>query len=102
MTEQTKDKERVWVSSWLVPFAARLVVERYTCAAIFGGLKATGEATTKEWVRIVNNDRVIPIQNCTIRAQAGTGLCRLDAFVQGLEYVKSGAADDWAKCQDVV
>lgn len=113
-----------WVASKLVPFAARLAVEKYSCGhldvddASVGVLAADPDLdrrtstnspsnpetrdsepimiARKEWVRIVNNDRVIDVPACS-NTRAG-GLCELSAFIDTLGYAMSGAPDDWAKC----
>ncbi len=54
-------------ASWTVPFAARIYVEKMSC----GG---TGE----ELVRILVNDRVVPLQGCGADA---LGRCTLSRFV---------------------
>ncbi|ROW04522.1 hypothetical protein VMCG_04990 [Cytospora schulzeri] len=45
-------------ASWTVPFAARMYVEKMTCGG--GG----GDGDGEELVRVLVNDRVIPLQNC--------------------------------------
>jgi hypothetical protein len=80
-----------WVTSQLLSFAAQLVVEKYTCDPSY----ARGAST--QWIRILNNDRVIEVPQCVVRGEGG--LCGLAAFIHTLYYAMSGAADDWAKCQ---
>lgn len=81
-----------WVASRLVPFAARLVVEKYSCE----NSDVNERTVSREWVRILNNDKVINVPGCA-DTRAG-GLCELGAFIDTLQYALSGAADDWVKC----
>ncbi|KAI1377772.1 phosphoglycerate mutase-like protein [Hypoxylon crocopeplum] len=69
-------------ASWVVPFAARLYVEKMTC----GGDK-------EEFVRILVNDRVIPLQSCGADA---LGRCTLSRFVESQSFAKNGG--HWDKC----
>jgi len=69
-------------ASWAVPFAARLYVEKMACA---------GEE--EELVRVLLNDRVVPLQGCDADA---LGRCRLGAYVESLEFARSGG--EWDKC----
>ncbi|KAI5868500.1 acid phosphatase [Durotheca rogersii] len=69
-------------ASWVVPFAARLYVEKMAC----GGSR-------EEFVRILVNDRVIPLQNCGADA---LGRCRLDRFVASQSFAKDGGL--WDRC----
>ncbi|KAI2637097.1 phosphoglycerate mutase-like protein [Hypomontagnella submonticulosa] len=69
-------------ASWAVPFAARLYVEKMTC----GGSK-------EEFVRILVNDRVIPLQNC---GADEFGRCTLSSFVESQSFARSGG--HWDQC----
>ena len=74
-------------ASWTVPFAARIYVEKMTCDAGSGG--SSGE----ELVRILVNDRVVPLQNC------GTdelGRCTLSRFVESQSFARGGGL--WNLC----
>lgn len=68
-------------AAWTVPFAARLVVEKWDC-----GL---GE----EMVRILVNDRVQPLAECGGDA---LGRCGLGAFVESLSFARAGG--HWDQC----
>ena len=80
-----------WVTSQLLPFSAQLVVEKYACDSSYA------RSAPAEWIRILNDDKVIEVPRCGVRGEGG--LCELSAFVDTLKYAMSGAADDWAKCQ---
>ncbi|KAI2624224.1 phosphoglycerate mutase-like protein [Hypoxylon sp. NC1633] len=69
-------------ASWVVPFASRLYVEKMTCG---------GEE--EEFVRILVNDRVIPLQNC---GADELGLCTLGRFVESQSFARNGG--HWDMC----
>ncbi|TLS31057.1 hypothetical protein PpBr36_03007 [Pyricularia pennisetigena] len=69
-------------SSWAVPFAARMYVEKMTCSG-----------QSEELVRILVNDRVTPLQNCDAD---GMGRCTLSKFVESLSFARSGGR--WDQC----
>lgn len=84
-------KGKGFVVSELVPFSARLAVEKYVCID-------DGEIGSKqEWVRVVNNDKVIPIPECDETRSEGE-LCELGAFLETLDYARSGAEENWERC----
>ncbi|KAI0166001.1 histidine phosphatase superfamily [Xylariaceae sp. FL1272] len=72
-------------ASWTVPFAARMYVEKMLC----GG---DGE---EELVRVLVNDRVIPLQNCDADE---LGRCTLNKYVQSLSFARAGG--HWDLCFD--
>lgn len=69
-------------ATWTVAFAARAYFEKMQC----GGSK-------EELVRIIVNDRVIPLQNCGADAH---GRCTLSAFVQSQSFARNGGL--WSQC----
>jgi hypothetical protein len=71
-----------YAASWTVPFAAMLHVEKMVCNG--GG---------EEMVRVLVNDRVIPLQNC---GADELGRCKLGAFVESLGFARSGG--NWDMC----
>ncbi|KAK0645662.1 histidine phosphatase superfamily [Cercophora newfieldiana] len=68
-------------AAWAVPFAARIYVEKMRCG---GG---------EEWVRVLVNDRVMPMKSC---GSDGLGRCRLDRFVEGMGFARKGGR--WDLC----
>ncbi|GAM88194.1 hypothetical protein ANO11243_062250 [Dothideomycetidae sp. 11243] len=68
------------------PFASRMYVERMQCGA-------KGRRKTQELVRVLINDRVVPLRGCGADAY---GRCPLDRFITGLRYIRHGG--DWNKC----
>ena len=68
--------------SWVVPFGARAYIEKMAC----GNSKV-------EKVRILVNDRVMPMKTCKGDAQ---GRCDLDDFVKSLSFATEGGR--WSEC----
>ncbi|KAI0171848.1 phosphoglycerate mutase-like protein [Hypoxylon sp. FL1284] len=71
-------------ASWVVPFASRLYVEKMSC----GG-------ADEEFVRILVNDRVVPLQSC---GADDFGRCKLSKFVESQSFARSGG--HWDECFD--
>lgn len=76
---------RTWVTSNLVPFSARMVVEKLQCGS---------ELPKGVFVRILVNDAVQPLEFCGGVA----GLCELDAFLASQEYARQDGDGDFDKC----
>ncbi|OCH87938.1 acid phosphatase [Obba rivulosa] len=77
------DPAREWVASRMVPFSARMVVERVVCAA--GG----------ESVRVFVNDKLQPLEFCG----EGDGVCALESFVESQAYARSEQSrEDFERC----
>ncbi|KAB5554641.1 histidine phosphatase superfamily [Coniochaeta sp. 2T2.1] len=68
--------------AWTVPFAARMYVEKMVCGS--GG---------EELVRVLVNDRVVPLVEC---GADGLGRCKLGAFVESLSFARGGG--NWDAC----
>lgn len=79
------EEVRGFAAGWVVPFAARAYVEKMVC----GG---EGE---EEMVRVVVNNRVVPLTQCGGDA---IGRCTLERFVGSLEFARKGGK--WAECFD--
>lgn len=71
-------------SSWTVPFAARMYVEKMVC-------EDTG--SDEELVRVLINDRVRPLDSC---GADELGRCTLSSFVDSLGFAKE--MGDWSSC----
>jgi len=71
-------------ASWLVPFAGRMYVEKMVCG---GGDEGT------ELVRVLVNDRVVPLQGCGADA---LGRCEVNKWVASLGFAKEGGL--WDQC----
>ncbi|KAE8348702.1 histidine phosphatase superfamily [Aspergillus coremiiformis] len=69
-------------AAWTVPFGARAYVEMMQC-----------KGEEEPLVRVLVNDRVIPLLGCDIDQHGG---CKRDDFIQGLNFVTSGG--NWAQC----
>jgi hypothetical protein len=79
---ETASDANGYAASWTVPFAARMYVEKMSC----GG---SGE----ELVRVLVNDRVVPLQNCGADA---LGRCKVGSFVESLSFARRGGR--WHQC----
>lgn len=73
---------RTWVASRLVPFGARMVVEKLACGN-----------SGAEFVRILVNDAVQPLDFC-----GGGETCGLDAFVASQAFARNDGDGDFEKC----
>ncbi|GKT45677.1 3-phytase A [Colletotrichum spaethianum] len=71
-----------FTASWTVPFAARMYVEKMKC----GG-------ADEELVRILVNDRVVPLVGC---GADEFGRCKLGSFVESMGFARSGGR--WDQC----
>ncbi|PHH73127.1 hypothetical protein CDD82_5637 [Ophiocordyceps australis] len=83
-------------ASWTVPFAARMYVEKMRCGARDGAAQLAdkgAEADGEELVRILVNDRVVPLQGC---GSDRLGRCRLTDFVESLGFARGGGR--WDTC----
>ncbi|KKY20855.1 putative 3-phytase a [Phaeomoniella chlamydospora] len=78
-------------SAWTVPFSARVYVEKMTCKNRPGGRKSSEE----ELVRILVNDRVVPLPNCDADK---LGRCTLSNFVKSQGFALQGGK--WDQCFD--
>lgn len=81
-TKESPKQTHGYAASWTVPFAARIYVEKMTC----GG-------ADEELVRVLVNDRVIPLQNCDADR---LGRCGLGRFVESLSFARDGG--HWDLC----
>ncbi|KAG6033621.1 hypothetical protein E4U19_006338 [Claviceps sp. Clav32 group G5] len=69
-------------ATWLVPFAARMYVEKMDC-----------DKDGKDLVRVLVNDRVVVPKGCKADA---LGRCKLKDFVDGLQFAREGG--HWDQC----
>lgn len=81
-TVETVQALEGWSAAWTVPFAARMYLEKMQC-----------EGEAEELVRVVVNDRVLPMESC---GGDRFGRCGLDAFVESLSFAREGG--DWDEC----
>jgi len=100
-------------ASWTVPFAARVYVEKMSCATVRerkaegggedggggedkgkgGGEQEGEEEKEEELVRILVNDRVVPLVGCGADAR---GRCSLSRFIDSLAFAREGG--EWDRC----
>lgn len=78
----TPDPARTFLVKKIVPFSARMVVERLDC----GGAQS---------VRLLVNDAVQPLAFCGADT---SGVCTLDAFVESQAYARNDGEGDFEKC----
>lgn len=78
-------KAKGYSAAWTVPFAGRMYVEKMVCKS--------GGKTGEELVRVLVNDRVLPLLGC---GADRLGRCRLSAFVKSLSFAQSGG--HWDQC----
>lgn len=69
-------------AAWTVPFAARMYVEKMRC-----------DAEDEEYIRVLVNNRVVPLPACSADA---LGRCKLGNFVESLSFARGGGL--WDKC----
>jgi hypothetical protein len=92
---------RGYSASWTVPFGARMYVEKMVCGAHQTRRnghkkehkKEPEKEHKKELVRILVNDRVVPLQDC---GPDKLGRCTLESFINSLGFARSGGL--WDKC----
>ncbi|KAK3687294.1 histidine phosphatase superfamily [Podospora appendiculata] len=73
-----------YAASWTVPFGARIYVEKMVCG---------GGGSAEEMVRVLVNDRVVPLVGCNADA---LGRCALGKFVDSLAFARAGGL--WSQC----
>lgn len=81
-TVQSVYETNGYSASWTVPFAARAYFEKMACVGV-----------EEELVRVIVNDRVLPLETC---GGDEFGRCTLSTFVDSLSFAKAGG--DWDKC----
>ncbi|PKX92927.1 histidine phosphatase family protein [Aspergillus novofumigatus IBT 16806] len=82
-TSVESTKESVGYSaSWAVPFGARAYFETMQC-----------KSEKEPLVRALINDRVVPLHGCAVDK---LGRCKLNDFVEGLSWARSGG--NWGEC----
>lgn len=84
-TLETTTQTNGYSAAYTVPFGARAYFEKMVCAT----------APTEELVRVVINDRVVPLQNCDAD---DLGRCTLSKFVASQTFVTDGGL--WNQCFD--
>ena len=85
-----------WVASRMVPFSARLVVERLACD-MPGPDDDEGEEG--EYVRVFVNDEAQEMEFCGGTEEKG-GMCELGRFVESQAYARHSGYGDFGRCFD--
>lgn len=81
-TLMTEAQTNGYSAAYTVPFAARVYAEKMVCPG-----------SPEELVRVLVNDRVVPLQNC---GADSLGRCALSRFVASQSFATSGAK--WSQC----
>ncbi|CRG90097.1 phytase [Talaromyces islandicus] len=81
---QSVGKSHGYSASWTVPFSSRAYIEMMQCG---------NHSTSEPLVRILVNDRVVPLSGCNADA---LGRCKRDDWIQSLEFARSGG--EWGSC----
>ena len=79
---ETTAQTNGYSASWTVPFAARMYAEKMQC-----------KGQEEELVRIIVNDRVIPLVGC---GADKLGRCTLSRWVESLSFAREGGL--WRQC----
>ncbi|KAI0053859.1 acid phosphatase [Auriscalpium vulgare] len=81
------DASRKWIVSDMVPFSARMIVEKVECVQHL-------PAPRKIFVRLLVDDAIQPLKFCG----GSNGMCTLSAFVLSQGYARSDGDGDFEKC----
>lgn len=87
----TPDSSRTWIASSLVPFGARMVVEKMEC-------DVRNSVPAGSYVRIFVNDALQPLEFCAGSDKNDVDICSLEAFVESQAYARSDGHGDFEKC----
>ena len=88
-------KHRAWNAREMVPFSARMVVERLACGSKMRGGDVEVQSKEKEYVRVMVNDAVQPLKFC---GGDSHGLCTVEEFVESQVYARNDGNGDFEKC----
>lgn len=89
------NSHRTWVASHMVPFSARMVVEKLECAP---SPKMPVPVPKGTFVRVFLNDKILPMEICD--EVPGSGLCSLQSFVKSQSYARHDGKGDFEKCYE--
>ncbi|KAJ4360483.1 uncharacterized protein N0V89_001048 [Didymosphaeria variabile] len=81
-TIESAKQTKGYSAAWTVPFAARIYVEKLSCKKV-----------KEEYVRIIVNDRVQPLDFC---GGDRYGRCKLSKFVESQSFARTGG--HWDQC----
>lgn len=85
------DKKRTFRTSHVVPFSARMIFEKYDCAAPLGKRDATS------YMRMKLNDAIVPLGQLSKCPERADGLCPLSDFLASL--ADRNDQGWWDKCE---
>lgn len=96
MDPRKMDEHREWIASRMVPFSARMVVERLACD-MPGPEDDEGEEG--EYVRVFVNDEARDMGFCAGEEGSGyEGMCELGRFVESQRYARGNGEGDFERC----
>uniref|UniRef100_A0A093Y3W6 Phytase A n=1 Tax=Talaromyces marneffei PM1 TaxID=1077442 RepID=A0A093Y3W6_TALMA len=78
---QSTNETQGFAASWIVPFAARAYFEVMRCSV------DDHEGKEEDLVRVLINDRVVPLHGCDVDA---FGRCALEDWIDGLDFARNG------------
>jgi hypothetical protein len=80
-----------FATAWAVPFAGRIYVEKMRCRGEGEG-DGDGDGDGEERVRVLVNDRVMPLRGC---GADEWGMCALGKFVESMAFARGNGRWDW-------
>lgn len=93
MDPRDPNPHRKWIASKIVPFGARMVVEKLSCPS---PNHQTSEDPTIDVVRILLNDAIIHVPGCD--EALGNGTCTLEEFLKSQSYSRNQGEGEWEAC----
>lgn len=94
------NRNRSWVASDIMPFSAKMLVEKLQCNArtpgrLYRSSSARRGEREGEYIRILVNDVVQPLDFC---GGDKDGLCELRKFIESQSYARSDGDGNFPKC----
>jgi hypothetical protein len=98
MDPREPNPHRKWIASKIVPFAARMTVEKLSCPSpTYRPQDALSDKITHvDAVRVLLNDQVLHIPGCNDRL--GNGICTLEEFLTSQNYSRNQGEGEWDLC----
>lgn len=91
------EPNREWTASRMVPFSARMVVEKLACDDT--ARMKDGEGGDTMYVRVFVNEELQPLGFCGARGKGEwRGVCTLEGFVASQGYARRNGDGDFERC----